>query len=96
MIFQKNKPTPTKTVDDLQKELLAVCRRRNSLVHYWRDDQGKIRWSIIRAERKRRAYIVSLREQIKALNPDAALYYGLAGPDDIKPGVTIIKRKGFY
>ena len=77
--------TPGPTVDDLQRELLSICKRGFAYettarvggfpVNARRDDMG-------RATRQRE--VDEIRRDIYALNPNAALYFGW-GPNEDGP-----------
>jgi len=76
--------TKPRTVDDLQRELLAICRG-GSFADTWRGLNAPDQWSNLRPEISRLVRVRELREQIKALDPSAALYYGWAGHGDDRP-----------
>lgn len=74
--------TPGPTVDDLQRELLAICRG-GSYYETWARVSGlpmneRCDWAG-RTQRQQR--VREIRRQIHALNPNAALYFGW-GPSD--------------
>jgi hypothetical protein len=76
------KPEPKqKTVDDLQRELLAICRG-GSFAETWHRLVAPEQWPNLRAEFSKLDRIRILRKQIAALDPKAALYYGWAGHGD--------------
>lgn len=75
---------PARTVDDLQRELLAICRG-GSFADTWRKLNAEGQWPSLRGEIGRQARLDEIRRQIKAINPNAALYYGWGGPGDTKP-----------
>jgi hypothetical protein len=77
--------TTTRTVDDLQRELLAVCRG-GSFAAAWRKVNGIQQWPSLRSEIEKLGRVRELRRQIAAIDPNAALYYGWAGAgDDERP-----------
>lgn len=77
--------TPGPTVDELQRELLSICKRGFAYeatarvggfpINARRDDMG-------RATRQRE--VDEIRRDIYALNPNAALYFGW-GPNEDGP-----------
>jgi hypothetical protein len=78
-------PAP-RTVEDLQRELLAVCRG-GAFATAWRLVNGITEWPSLKSEIGKVAHARELRRQIQAIDPNAALYYGWAGPgDDRDPG----------
>ena len=76
-------PLP-RTVDDLQHELLAVCKG-GSYAETWRKLNAPTELASLRGEFSKLHRANELREEIKALNPNAALYYGWAGHGDERP-----------
>ena len=70
--------TPAPTVADLQRELLSLCPSSR----YARMTQPQAD-RLTNGQRQDR--IALLRHQISRLDPNAALYYGWAGPDDEAP-----------
>ncbi len=73
--------TPARTVEDLQRELLAICRG-GSFAETWRKICTAAQWPNLRSEIGKLARVREIRRQIAAINPDACLYYGWAGPGD--------------
>lgn len=63
----------TRSVDDLQRELLAICRGHATTI--WRDTNG-VAWCDQRAGVTKHARINQLRRQILAIDPKAATYVG--------------------
>lgn len=63
---------------ELQSELLAICRG-GSFAETWRKLNCTLEWPNLKNEFTKIAKCNEIRKQIKALNPDAALYYGWAG-----------------
>lgn len=70
-----------RTVEDLQRELLAICKG-GSFAETWRKVNGITEWANLKGEISKLARIRSLREQIIAIDPNAALYYGWGGYGD--------------
>lgn len=73
-------PAP-RTVADLQRELLAICRG-GSFAETWRQVNGITEWPNLRGEFDKVSRVRELREQIIAIDPNACLYYGWAGHCD--------------
>lgn len=78
---------PCVTVADLQRELLAICRG-GRWADTWRQLNAPVEWPLTNLGKRHR--IAELRKRIAAIDPNAALYYGWAGPDDEAPH----RRKG--
>lgn len=77
--------TAPRTVDDLQRELLAVCRG-GTFAETWRKVNAIAEWPNLRSELSKVAHVRQLRRQITAIDPMACLYYGWAGyGDDVPP-----------
>lgn len=76
--------SPQRTVSDLQRELLAVCKG-GTFAETWRKVNAIAEWPNLKSEIGKLAHINRLREQIVAINPNAALYYGWGGPGDVAP-----------
>lgn len=70
-----------RTVDDLQRELLAVCRG-GSFAETWRKINAITEWPNLRSELGRVAQVNALRRQIAEINPNACMYWGWAGHGD--------------
>ena len=75
---------PPRTVADLQRELLAVCKG-GRYAETWRKLNAPNEWPSLRGEFSKLHRANELREEIKALDQNAALYYGWAGPGDEWP-----------
>jgi hypothetical protein len=76
---------PPRTVADLQRELLAVCRG-GSFAETWRKVNGVVEWPSLKSQIGKLAHVRQLRKQIVAIDPNACLYFGWAGPgDDVAP-----------
>lgn len=75
----------TRTVESLQRELLAIARGGKFAESYAKvnDIQGADAINL-RAEIGNLARIRDLRAQIAAIDPDAALYYGWGGHGDVR------------
>jgi hypothetical protein len=71
-----------RTVEDLQRELLAICRG-GRFADAWRKVNDIVQWPSLKSEISKLARINALREQIKAIDPNAALYYGWGGHGDV-------------
>jgi hypothetical protein len=81
---EEQAPKP-RTVDDLQRELLAICKG-GSFAETWRRLVAPEQWPNLRSEWSKLDRVRVLRRQIAALDPNAALYYGWAGEgDDLDP-----------
>jgi hypothetical protein len=77
-----------RTVESLQRELLAVARG-GKFAEAWREINGYAEVPNLRAEIGKLSRIRELRAQIRATDPNAALYYGWGGPgDDADPVIT--------
>ena len=72
---------PPRTVEDLQRELLAVCRG-GSFAESWRKVNAIAEWPSLRSEIGKLAHVRELRRQIAEIDPNAAMYWGWAGPGD--------------
>lgn len=83
------RPAHARTVESLQRELLAIARGGKFAESYAKVNgiQGSDEINL-RAEIGNLSRILALREQIRAIDPDAALYYGWAGHGDIDPRRT--------
>lgn len=75
------RPIDSDAVEALQRELLAIARGGK---HYdsWAKVNGTETTPNLRREIGTLSRINELREKIKAINPDAALYYGWGGHGD--------------
>lgn len=75
-----------RTIEDLQRELLAVARGGQYMATWARINgvQGSDAINL-RGEMDKLSRIRSLRRQIRAINPNAACYYGWGGPADASP-----------
>ncbi len=76
-------PDTAATISDLQRRLLHLCR--NKRFFGGPGTQGEIGFNIVSVEASKLRLIHDLRKQIAALDPNAALYYGWAGPADEPP-----------
>lgn len=74
---------PQRTVADLQRELLAICKGGNAAETYMRVN-GITEWPSLRGEFTKVDAVRQLRKQIAAIDPKACLYYGWAGHTDDK------------
>lgn len=73
----------TPTVDDLQRELLAICKGRDNFEEWARVTGQPVNERINEMRRiGDQAAVRQLREQIYAINPDAALYFGWCPGED--------------
>ncbi len=75
---------PPRTVADLQRELLAVCKG-GRCAETWSKLNAPTEWPSLRGEFSKLHRVNKLRAEIRALDPNAALYYGWAGPGDERP-----------
>lgn len=73
-----------RTVDSLQRELLAVARG-GRFAAAWRQINGLAEVPNLRGEMEKLERVRELRAQIFLLDPNAALYYGWGGHGDIDP-----------
>lgn len=73
-----------RTVESLQRELLAVARG-GRFAETWRQVNGIEGHPDLRGELSKLGRIRRLRDQIKAIDPKAARYYGWGGPGDDGP-----------
>lgn len=76
--------TEARTVDDLQRELLAICKG-GSFAETWRRVNAIVEWPSLKGEIGKLSRVNELRRQIAHIDPNAALYYGWAGPGDDAP-----------
>ena len=73
----------TPTVDDLQRELLAICKGHDNYETWARVTGQPINERVNEVARiGNRAAVHDLRLQIHALNPNAALYFGWCPGED--------------
>lgn len=76
--YHPPKAVPTRTVDSLQRELLAICRG-GKFAESWRKVNEVYEWPNLRNEMSKKSTVEELREQIRAIDPNAATYPGWEG-----------------
>lgn len=81
-------------IANLQGELLAVCRG-GRFAETWRKVNGIEGQPDLRGEMSKISRARELREQIAAIDPNAALYFGWAGPGDDQPPAGFIMPFGW-
>ncbi|MDQ0035046.1 hypothetical protein J2W30_002811 [Variovorax boronicumulans] len=76
-------PSAGPTVDDLQRELLAICKGRDNY-ETWAKVTGQPINARINEMRRlgNHGAVLALRKQIHALKPNAALYFGWCPGED--------------
>lgn len=90
---QSDNPTVAmRTIESLQRELLAVARG-GKFAETWREINGLSEVPNLRAEIGKLERVRELRTQIRAIDPNAALYYGWAGYGDDRDQAEAARRE---